>query len=116
MVYKAFLSVFRISQAEVVSSGAELLKVHTPYDNMRKPSILQAVPHFDKALIDLLVLVDWRKTVTSTLIRSAAVKTSSSSRVANLSPGVRGRLSTLTDKDWAQFAQEVKNIFHHSSP
>jgi 2-haloacid dehalogenase len=54
-------------------------------------------------------LVDWRKTVTSTLVHSAANKTSSSSRSAALSPEVRGRLSTLSDKDWAQFAQEVGN-------
>ncbi|TVY35704.1 (S)-2-haloacid dehalogenase [Lachnellula subtilissima] len=31
--------------------------------------------------------------------------------VANLSPEVRARLSTLTDTDWAQFAQEWRNSY-----
>ncbi|TVY83778.1 (S)-2-haloacid dehalogenase [Lachnellula suecica] len=56
-------------------------------------------------------VVDWRKTVTSTLINSAAVKTSSSSRLANLSPDVRSRLTKLTDQDWARFAQEWRNTY-----
>ncbi|TVY29596.1 (S)-2-haloacid dehalogenase 4A [Lachnellula hyalina] len=95
---------------EVVSWG-KLLKVHASYGSMKKLSVPQAVPQFDKAFIDLLVLVDWRKTVTSTLVHSAANKISSSSRSANLSPEVRTRLSTLTDKDWAQFAQEWRNSY-----
>lgn len=45
------------------------------------------------------------------MVHSAANKISSSSRSANLSPEVRTRLSTLTDKDWAQFAQEWRNSY-----
>jgi 2-haloacid dehalogenase len=56
-------------------------------------------------------VVDWRKTVTSTLIHSALDKTSSSSRLVNLSPTIRTRLSKLTDEDWAQFAQEWRNSY-----
>lgn len=56
-------------------------------------------------------VVDWRKTVTSTLIQNAAMKTSSSSRSANLSPEVRLELSKLTDQDWGQFAQEWRNTY-----
>ena len=56
-------------------------------------------------------VVDWRKTVTSTLIHSALNKTSSSSRLANLSPLVRSRVSKLTDQDWGQFAQEWRNSY-----
>ena len=56
-------------------------------------------------------VVDWRKTVTATLIQSAAVKTSSSSRSANLSPEVRAQLARLTDTDWARFAQEWRNSY-----
>jgi 2-haloacid dehalogenase len=56
-------------------------------------------------------VVDWRSTVTSTLIHNAAAKTSSSSRSANLPPEVRSRLSKLTDQDWAQFAQEWRNSY-----
>lgn len=54
---------------------------------------------------------DWRSTVVSTLIRSAAAKTSSSSRSAELSLEVRQRLSELNDDDWAQFAQEWRNSY-----
>jgi 2-haloacid dehalogenase len=56
-------------------------------------------------------VVDWRKTVTETLIHSAAAKTSSSSRSADLSPEVKTRLSRLTDEDWGQFAQEWRNSY-----
>ena len=56
-------------------------------------------------------VVDWRKTVTSTLIHSAAAKTSSSSRSADLSPDVRLQLLKLTDQDWGQFAQEWRNSY-----
>lgn len=56
-------------------------------------------------------VVDWRRTVTSTLIQSAAAQVSSSSRSANLSPEVRLQLSNLTDQDWAQFAQEWRNTY-----
>jgi 2-haloacid dehalogenase len=56
-------------------------------------------------------VVDWRKTVTSTLIHSAIDKTSSSSRSANLPPAIRTRLSQLTDEDWACFAQEWRNTY-----
>jgi len=49
--------------------------------------------------------------VTSTLIHSAAARTSSSSRSAALSPELRSRLSKLTDEDWAQFAQEWRNSY-----
>jgi len=56
-------------------------------------------------------VVDWRKTVTSTLIYSAADKTYSSSKSAGLSPAIRKRLSELNDEDWAQFAQEWRNSY-----
>jgi 2-haloacid dehalogenase len=56
-------------------------------------------------------VVDWRKTVISTLIHNAAAKTSSSSRSADLSPDVRLQLSKLTDQDWGQFAQEWRNSY-----
>lgn len=56
-------------------------------------------------------VVDWRKTVTSTLIHSAAAKPSSFSRSAALSPEVRVQLSKLTDQDWGQFAQEWRNSY-----
>ena len=56
-------------------------------------------------------VVNWRKTVVDTLIHSAAAKTSSSSRSADLSPDVRIRLAKLTDEDWGQFAQEWRNSY-----
>lgn len=56
-------------------------------------------------------VVDWRITVTTTLIYSALSKTSSSSRSADLSPEVRLRLSTLTDSDWGKFAQEWRDSY-----
>jgi 2-haloacid dehalogenase len=56
-------------------------------------------------------VVDWRETVTSTLISSAAAKTSSSSRSADLSPELRVQLSKLTDEDWGQFGQEWRNSY-----
>ena len=55
--------------------------------------------------------VNWRETVTSTLIHSAAAKVSSSSRSAGLSPVVRAQLAKLTDQDWACFAQEWRNSY-----
>ncbi|RDL38015.1 Uncharacterized protein BP5553_05448 [Venustampulla echinocandica] len=58
-------------------------------------------------------VVNWRKTVTYTLIHSAAAKISSSSRSAELAPNVRYRLSDLTDTDWADFAQEWRNSYKH---
>jgi 2-haloacid dehalogenase len=56
-------------------------------------------------------VVNWRETVVSTLIFSAAAKTSSSSRSADLSPEVRSQLAQLTDQDWAQFAQEWRDSY-----
>jgi 2-haloacid dehalogenase len=56
-------------------------------------------------------VVNWRETVTSTLIYSAAAKVSSSSRSADLSPEVRLQLAKLTDQDWARFAQEWRNSY-----
>jgi 2-haloacid dehalogenase len=56
-------------------------------------------------------VVNWRSTVTSTLIHSAAAKTSSSSRSAALSPELRSRLPKLTNEDWARFAQEWRNSY-----
>lgn len=55
--------------------------------------------------------VNWRETVTSTLISSAAAKVSSSSRSADLSPEVRAQLAQLTDQHWARFAQEWQNSY-----
>jgi len=49
--------------------------------------------------------------VTSTLIASAAAKTSSSSRSAELAPEMRARVSTLTDDDWGTFAQEWRDSY-----
>jgi 2-haloacid dehalogenase len=56
-------------------------------------------------------VVNWRKTVTSTLIHTAAGKTSSSSKSAELSPEIRKRLSQIQDQDWAQFAQEWRDSY-----
>jgi 2-haloacid dehalogenase len=56
-------------------------------------------------------VTNWRSTVTSTLIHSALDKTSSSSRLANLSPTLRTRLSQLQDEDWSRFAQEWRNSY-----
>lgn len=56
-------------------------------------------------------VVNWRKTVTNTLISSAAAKVSSSSGSGDLSPEVWTQLSKLTDEDWAQFAQEWRNSY-----
>lgn len=56
-------------------------------------------------------VVNWRETVTSTLIHSAAAKVSSSSRSAELSPEVSSQLARLTDVDWARFAQEWRNSY-----
>ena len=56
-------------------------------------------------------VVNWRKTVTLALIHSAAGKTSSSSRSADLSPEVRVQLSRLSDQDWSQFAQEWRDSY-----
>ncbi|KAF4625393.1 hypothetical protein G7Y89_g12775 [Cudoniella acicularis] len=78
-----------------------------------------ASPHYDilqtppKALtFDVFgTVVNWRKTVESALIQSAAAKTSSSSKSASLSPEIRIRLSQLKDGDWARFAQEWRNSY-----
>lgn len=56
-------------------------------------------------------VVNWRETVTSALIYSAAAKVSSSSRSADLSPEIRSQLAKLTDQDWARFAQEWRNSY-----
>jgi 2-haloacid dehalogenase len=56
-------------------------------------------------------VVDWRKTVTSTIQNAAAAKISSSSRSADLPPEVRTQLAKLTDEDWAQFAQEWRTTY-----
>jgi 2-haloacid dehalogenase len=56
-------------------------------------------------------VVNWRKTVTSMLIYSAAAKVSSSSRSAEISPEVRRRLSKLTDESWRQFAQQWRDAY-----
>ena len=56
-------------------------------------------------------VVNWRKTVTTTLIYGAAAKVSSSSRSADLSPEVRRRLSELTDESWGQFAQQWRDAY-----
>jgi 2-haloacid dehalogenase len=58
-------------------------------------------------------VVDWRETVTATLMSSAAAKTSSSSRSAELPPAIRLRLSQLTDLDWARFAQDWRDSYKH---
>jgi len=76
-----------------------------PYDILKTPP---------KALVfDVFgTVVDWRKTVTETLIASAAGKISSSSRSASLSPDVRRRLSELNDDSWAIFAQEWRTSYY----
>ena len=56
-------------------------------------------------------VVNWRKTVMSILIYSAAAKVSSSSRSAEISPEVRRRLSKLTDESWRQFAQQWRDAY-----
>ncbi|RFU29901.1 hypothetical protein B7463_g6451, partial [Scytalidium lignicola] len=56
-------------------------------------------------------VVNWRKTVTDTLIHSAAAKVSSSSRSADLSPEIRSRISELGDQEWGRFAQEWRNSY-----
>jgi 2-haloacid dehalogenase len=56
-------------------------------------------------------VVDWRRTVTKTLISSAQAKTSSSSTSASLTPQARQRLSELTDTSWGEFAQEWRNTY-----
>lgn len=56
-------------------------------------------------------VVNWRKTVTSTLISTAAAKTHSTSRSANLSPEIRLRLAELTDESWGEFAQQWRNSY-----
>ncbi|CZT06578.1 related to haloacid dehalogenase, type II [Rhynchosporium graminicola] len=57
-------------------------------------------------------VVNWRDSVTSRLIQSAAAKASSSSQPASLSPEVRARLSQITDEDWAQFAEEWRKTYY----
>jgi 2-haloacid dehalogenase len=56
-------------------------------------------------------VVNWRKTVTETLISTAAAKVHSSSRLASLSPQVRIQLLKQTNEDWARFAQEWRNSY-----
>lgn len=71
------------------------------------PSLPQTPP---KALtFDVFgTVVNWRHTVTTTLIARAAAKSSSS---AALTPATRQRLSELTDDSWADFAQEWRNAY-----
>ncbi|KAH7356576.1 S-2-haloacid dehalogenase 1 [Rhexocercosporidium sp. MPI-PUGE-AT-0058] len=54
-------------------------------------------------------VVNWRDTVITKLIASAAAKTSSSS----LTPELRTRLTQVTDKDWAAFAEEWRKTYYH---
>lgn len=56
-------------------------------------------------------VVNWRETVTATLIQCAAAQTSSSSQSASLSPELRVRLSKLTNEDWGKFAQEWRDTY-----
>ncbi|KAG0652427.1 hypothetical protein D0Z07_0998 [Hyphodiscus hymeniophilus] len=56
-------------------------------------------------------VVDWRTTVTSTLIQCARAQVSSSSRSAGLSPAIRTRLSQMRDEEWGQFAQEWRDSY-----
>ncbi|KAI9048752.1 hypothetical protein LZ554_007583 [Drepanopeziza brunnea f. sp. 'monogermtubi'] len=64
-------------------------------------------------------VVNWRDTVVSKLIQSAAAKTSppsSSSRSAAAdlsSEKVRQRLAELDDDDWARFAAEWRKSYYH---
>jgi 2-haloacid dehalogenase len=81
-----------------------LIDMTSKYDIIKSPPAALTFDVFG-------TVVNWRSTVTSTLIHSAAAKTCSSSRSANLSPEVRTRLSKLTDEDWAQFAQEWRNSY-----
>ncbi|EKD13884.1 uncharacterized protein L3040_005503 [Drepanopeziza brunnea f. sp. 'multigermtubi'] len=77
-----------------------------------KSDIFQSPP---KALtFDVFgTVVNWRDTVVSKLIQSAAAKTSpSSSRSADLSSEVRKRLSELDDDDWARFAAEWRKSYY----
>lgn len=82
------------------------------YLSMSSPStdLMETLP---KALtFDVFgTVVNWRKTVTSTLIYSATAKVSSSSRSAEISPEVRKRLSELTDESWGQFAQQWRDAY-----
>lgn len=57
-------------------------------------------------------VVDWRKTVTQTLISSAAAKVSSSSRSADIPAEVRRRLSDLTDDSWGEFAIQWRKSYY----
>jgi len=56
-------------------------------------------------------VVNWRDTVTETLVYAAAAQISSSSRSADLPPGVRSRSSQLKAQDWAKFAQEWRDSY-----
>jgi 2-haloacid dehalogenase len=56
-------------------------------------------------------VVNWRETVTATLIQCAAAQTSSSSQSASLSPELRTRLSKLSHEEWGKFAQEWRNSY-----
>ena len=53
-------------------------------------------------------VVDWRSTVTKRLIKDASAKSSSP---GDLSPEVKGRLSSISGQDWGQFAQEWRNTY-----
>jgi 2-haloacid dehalogenase len=56
-------------------------------------------------------VVNWRKTVTETLISSAQAKVASSSRSADLSPEIRRRLQEITEEAWGDFAQQWRNSY-----
>lgn len=56
-------------------------------------------------------VVNWRQTVTSTLMYSATAKISSSSRSADISPEIRRRLSELTNESWGEMAQQWRDTY-----
>ncbi|KAH8821091.1 S-2-haloacid dehalogenase 1 [Xylogone sp. PMI_703] len=56
-------------------------------------------------------VVNWRKTVTETLIRSAADKKKHLANSANSTSEAQSRLSQLGDQDWVRFAQEWRNSY-----
>ncbi|KAI9740834.1 MAG: hypothetical protein M1818_004439 [Claussenomyces sp. TS43310] len=56
-------------------------------------------------------VVNWRKTVTETLVSSAQAKVDSSSRSAELPPQIRRRVAELTPESWGEFAQQWRNTY-----
>lgn len=73
---------------------------HSAYDICHTPPKALAFDVFG-------TVVNWRKTVTSTLISSAEAKLSSSS----LTPETQQTLSEFTALKWAEFAQEWRNSY-----